>query len=126
MRLSGEVCWVYTGIRPGTLVLGGNEFVYLRPADGLNPIALRISDGRPVEIKHLAESLNRTVHVVGDNFVLTNLSNGKGGLRLYDPIHERDVWSIELPKETVMTALDNDRMALLEPEPKPAAVSSNT
>jgi hypothetical protein len=118
--LSGDVCWVYTGIRPGTLVLGGDEVIYLRPPDGLNPIALSVTDGRRIEVKNLAETLNRAIHAVGDNFVLATptqgaaLSQGKSGLRLFDPIQERDLWSIELPKDTIMTALDNDRMAVLE------------
>ena len=124
--LSGEVCWVYTGVRPGTLVLGGDEVIYLRPAEGVNPIALRVSDGRRIEVKNLADTLNRAVHVVGDNFVLTALADGtglgqgKGGLRLFDPIQGRDLWSIELPRDTVMTVLDNDRMAVLEIDAKPS------
>jgi hypothetical protein len=81
---------------------------------------LRVSDGRLVDVKNLAETLNRAVHVVGDNVVLTNLGDGKTGLRLFDPVHERNLWSIELRKDTVMTVLENDRMAVLEPEAKPA------
>ena len=101
-------------------MLGGDEVIYLRPADGQNPVALRVSDGRLVEVKNLAETLNRAVHAVGDSFVLTNLGDGKTGLRLFDPVHERNVWSMELRKDTVMTVLENDRMAILEPEAKPA------
>ncbi len=123
--ISGEVCWVYTGVRPGTLVLGGDEVIYLRQSDGQNPVALRVNDGRRVEIKNLAETLNRAVHVVGDNFVLANLGDGKPGLRLFDPVRQRDLWSVELRRDTLMTLLDNDRMAVLEPEPKPAAAMEN-
>jgi len=121
--LSGEVCWVYSGVRPGTLVLGGGEVIYLRQLN-LDPVALRVADGRRVEIKNLAEMLNRAVHAVGDNFVLTNLGDGKTGLRLFDPVRQRDLWSVELRRDTVMTMLDNDRMAILEPEPKPTGAPS--
>ncbi|MBI3744458.1 MAG: hypothetical protein HY261_09275, partial [Chloroflexi bacterium] len=44
--ITGDICWVYTGIRPGTSTLGGENVVYLRPADSQAPLALRASDGK--------------------------------------------------------------------------------
>ncbi|MGE5193274.1 MAG: PQQ-binding-like beta-propeller repeat protein, partial [Deltaproteobacteria bacterium] len=113
--LTGEICWVYTGIRPGTGALGGQDVVFLRPADNQNPLALRASDGRRLEVKDLAQTVRRAIHVVRDSFVLSGLADGKTGLRLYDPIAARDLWSIELDKSAVMSLLENDQMAVLEP-----------
>ena len=117
--LTGEVCWIYTGVRPGTLVMGGHEVIYLRPPDG-NSVALRVADGQRIEVKNLKETLDRAVHVVGDNFVLTNLRDGKPGLRLFDPIQAHDLWSTELARDAVMTPLEHDRIALLETDARPA------
>lgn len=112
--LTGEVCWVYTGVRPGTLMLGGDEVVYLRPPDGQNPVALRAGDGKRLEVKNLKDSLTNTMHVIRDNFVLSANTGTKGGLRLYDPVKGTDVWTTELARGAVMTLLENDRMAVFE------------
>jgi len=101
--LTGRECWTYTGVRPGTLVLGGDDLVYLRPADGQNPIALRAGDGRRIEIHGLAEMLNRALHFVGDAPVLWGLKGGQAGLRLFDPVRERDLWTVELARGAVMS-----------------------
>lgn len=120
--LTGEVCWVYTGVRPSTHTLGGDEVVYLRPTDGQNPLALRASDGKRLEVKNLPETLNRAIHIVRDNFVLSGLAEGKSGLRLFDPLAGRDLWTVELAKAAVMTMLENDRLAVLEPSEGKLAV----
>jgi outer membrane protein assembly factor BamB len=112
--LTGEVCWIYTGVRPSTHTLGGDEVVYLRPTDGQSPLALRASDGKRLDVKNLPETLNRAIHAVHDNFVLSGLPEGKPGLRLFDPIAGRDLWTIALAKGAVMAMLENDRLAVLE------------
>ncbi len=112
--VTGEVCWVYAGVRPSTHTLGGDEVIYLRPTDGQNPLALRASDGKRLEVKNLPETLNRAIHDVGDNFVLSGLPESKLGLRLFDPVAQRDLWTVPLAKGAVMAVLDNDRLAVLE------------
>ena len=124
--LTGESCWTYTGVRPGTLTLGGEQVLYLRPADGLNPLALRASDGKRLDVKNLAETLNRAMHVVGDNFVLSGLAAGKPGLRLYDPLADKDLWTVEILKGTLMSTLDNNRMAVLESNGKFGVIDLST
>jgi outer membrane protein assembly factor BamB len=124
--MTGEICWVYTGVRPGTLVFGGEEVVYLRPPDGQNPIALRARDGKRLEVELLVETLNRAMHVVGDDFVVPASSGGKSGLRLFDPAGGRDLWTVEFARGTVMTTLEHNRMALLEPDGKFAILDLRT
>ncbi len=111
---TGEVCWIYTGVRPSTHTLGGDEVVFLRPTDGQNPLALRASDGKRLDVKNLPETLNRAIHVVNDNFVLSGLAENKPGLRLFDPVAGRDLWTVGLAKGAIMSMLDNDRLAVLE------------
>jgi outer membrane protein assembly factor BamB len=112
--LTGEVCWIYTGIRPGTATLGGAEVVYLRPPDNHNALALRASDGRQLAVKDLSQTVGRALHVVRDSFVLSGLADGKTGLRLFDPIAGKDLWTVPLDKTAVMSLLENDQMAVLE------------
>ncbi len=124
--MTGDVCWVCTGVRPGSLVFGGDEVVYLRPPDGQNPVALRASDGKRLEVELLAETLNRAMHVVGDGFVVPASAGGKSGLRLFEPVSGRNLWTVEFARGTVMTTLENDRMALLEPDGKFAILDLRT
>jgi outer membrane protein assembly factor BamB len=124
--MTGDVCWVYTGVRPGSLVFGGEEVVYVRPPDGQNPVGLRASDGKRVEVEILAETLNRAMHVVGDSFVVPASAGGKSGLRLFEPVSGRNLWTVEFARGTVMTTLENDRMALLEPDGKFAILDLHT
>lgn len=115
--ISGETCWTCTGVRPGTLMLGGDEVVYLKPPEGA-PLALRAADGKPIEIEKLAETLSRAVHAIGDHFVLSATNGGKTALRLYDPVGGRDLWALEFPKGTLVSMLERDRMAVLEADGK--------
>ncbi|HLJ11092.1 MAG TPA: hypothetical protein VKU82_07880, partial [Planctomycetaceae bacterium] len=114
--LSGEVCWDYKGVRPGTIMLGGEETVFLRSPEKNHAVALRAGDGKKLDVKNLGETLDRAVHVVHDHFVMSGVGKSKSGLRLFDPIQGRDLWTIDLAKGTLMSLLENDRMALLEPE----------
>ncbi|MBI3861654.1 MAG: PQQ-binding-like beta-propeller repeat protein [Planctomycetia bacterium] len=120
--LNGEVVWTHSGLRTGTIVLGGEHVVYLRPPDGQNPVALRAVDGTPILAKQLADTLNRFVHEVNDNFVMSGLAGGKPGLRLFDPVAGRDLWSFELNAQAKISILDNDRAAILDTDGKFALV----
>ncbi|MBS0265352.1 MAG: PQQ-binding-like beta-propeller repeat protein [Planctomycetes bacterium] len=114
--LSGETAWVYNGVRSNSIVLGGDQVVYIRPPDGQNCVALRAVDGRKVEAKNLDITLNRFVHLVRDRFVMSGLPKSKTGLRLYDPIRDQDVWTVELAPEAKISLLDRDRAAILTPD----------
>jgi outer membrane protein assembly factor BamB/tetratricopeptide (TPR) repeat protein len=124
--LTGRECWTYTGVRPGTQVFGGDELVFFRPADGKNPIALRARDGRRVEINGLEEIMNRALVFIGDAPVLWNLKGGQPGLRLFDLVAQRDLWAVEIAKGAQMSALDSERMAVLEPDGKLAVITLRT
>lgn len=112
---SGEPLWTCTGIPFGALVFGGRNVIYVRPSDGPGGLALRAADGKRLEIPQLAETLARAVHAVGDRFVLTSTSPNKTTLRLFDPLTQTDVWTIELAGKSMMSLIDDDRLAILEP-----------
>lgn len=110
--LTGEVRWTYAGVRPATQVFGGQETIFLRA--GGTVTALRASDGKRLELKNLDETLTRALCAVGDRFVLPVAGAATPGLRLFDPLTQADLWKVDLVKGTVMTPLENDRLALLE------------
>jgi len=110
---TGDVRWTYTGIRPGASIFGGRETVYVRPADGQNCVALRALDGKRLEVANLGEVLNRAVDSVDDSFVMP-LTGGRPGLRLFDPLANRESWKIEYAKGTLIYPLEHDRLAILE------------
>lgn len=110
---TGDVRWTFTGIRPGAAVFGGRETVYVRPADGQNCVALRALDGKRLEVANLGEVLNRAVDSVDDSFVMP-LTGGRPGLRLFDPLTNRESWKTEYAKGTLIYPLEHDRLAILE------------
>src|SRR5207244_3767632 len=117
--LTGEVAWTHSGLRAGTIILGGEKIVYLRPPEGQNPIALRAVDGKRIDTKNLADTLNKFLHLVDDQFVMAaQLPGGKTGLRLFDPVAGRDLWMLELQGQAKISILDGDRAAVLEQDGK--------
>lgn len=116
--LTGEVRWTCTGVRPGALLLGGDDILYLRPADGRNPVAYRAADGKQLDIPDLGNILSRALHTIGNDFVLTGVRDNKAEVRLYDPLGKKDRWKADFPRGTFMSVLDNDLMAFLEPDGK--------
>ncbi|MFN0053060.1 MAG: PQQ-binding-like beta-propeller repeat protein [Planctomycetales bacterium] len=111
---TGDVRWTLSGVRPGALVFGGRNLLFLRSGDANGSMAFRASDGKRLDLPQLAETLSRAVHAVDDRFVLPVSGGPKAGLRLYDPLTQQDIWKVEFPKGTVMGPLDSERLALLE------------
>jgi outer membrane protein assembly factor BamB len=115
---TGKVAWMQTGVRNGTIALGGENLVYIRPHDGQNAIAVRARDGQRVDTKNLDTTLTRFLHLVNDQFVMSGLAGSKPGLRLYDPVADRDSWTLPLQPQSKISILDNDRAAVLDPDGK--------
>ncbi|MSR57381.1 MAG: hypothetical protein EXS05_06890 [Planctomycetaceae bacterium] len=115
---TGDPRWTYTGIRSGSIIFGGRDVIYVRPADGQSGLALRAADGKRLELANLNDTLAKAVHSVGDRFVLSSTNGGKTALRLFDPLTQSDLWKVELTKEAVMSPLENDRLAILEKIPE--------
>ncbi len=116
--LTGEVAWTLTGLRAGTIVLGGEKVVYMRPPDGRDASAVRAVDGQRIETKNLSDTINRCLSVVNDQFVMSGLAGAKPGLRLFDPVGSRDLWTIPLHQQARISILDDDRAASIEPDGK--------
>lgn len=112
---SGEVRWSWSGLRPGMQVIAGRDVVYLRGRDAQKPLALRAADGKRLELPKLADALSRAVAFAGNGFVLPVTEREGKGLRLYDPLLDRDLWSFKLEAtELLLSPLDGGRLSLLE------------
>lgn len=118
--LSGELRWTLSGIRPGSLVSGNEQVVFVRPPDGTEALALRTLDGKSLKVPGLAGLLDRAVQVCERGLVLTESSAVPPvvKLKLHDPIAANDIWSVDFPRGVVMSPLDQDRLALFDPAGK--------
>ena len=45
---------------------------------------------------------------------MAGLAGGKPGLRLYDPVADRDLWTLALAQQAKISILDNDRAAVID------------
>jgi outer membrane protein assembly factor BamB/tetratricopeptide (TPR) repeat protein len=111
---TGEERWTHTGTRHGGLVFGGRNVLYVRSNDGRNSIALRVEDGKRLDIPKLDETLARAMYAVGDAFLLPAPGGPSPGLRLYDPLLQKDLWKITLGRRVLMNPLEGNRLALIE------------
>lgn len=118
--LSGEIRWTYYGVRPGSLVFGNEQLVFLRPADGSEALALRTLDGKPLKIPGLVGLLDRAVQVTDRGIVVAETSTVPPvvKIRLHDPIAGKDVWSADFPRGVLMSNLDQNQLALFDPAGK--------
>ncbi len=114
---TGSVRWTCGGVRGGARVFGNEEVVYVHPADGRNPFALRCTDGKRLEIANLAELMLGAMQNYGKDFVLLdgNSRPNRLLLRRFDPLEQRDLWKREFPAQTLFSALDVRRLAVLDP-----------
>jgi outer membrane protein assembly factor BamB len=118
--MTGEPRWTMSGIRPGSLVLGNEQFVFVRPSDGSDALALRSLDGKPLKVPGLTALLNRAIQVTERGVILTESSTQPPlvKVQLHDPISGNNLWSTEFPRGVMMSVVDHDRIALLDPSGK--------
>ena len=98
---TGAVLWTREKVRPTTRVFGTNDVLFVIPQDRSKAVALRASDGKPLDIPHVAALIARTVRVTPGGLVLVEagsaggilgLFRGKTVIRLYDPLTKQDRW----------------------------------
>ncbi|MGQ0637484.1 MAG: outer membrane protein assembly factor BamB family protein [Planctomycetaceae bacterium] len=111
---TGEILWTYSGLRPGTQVLGGPNFIYLRSLTSQTIDAFRVLDGKRVALPRPTEALGRAIGLVDDAFVLPNAEGASSGLRLYDPVNDKDLWTIAFQPGVLIGTIDPYRLAVLE------------
>ncbi|MFN7804812.1 MAG: PQQ-binding-like beta-propeller repeat protein [Planctomycetaceae bacterium] len=140
---TGEVRWQMRVPRNGLGLTGGDRVVYLggldlqaqamtqlgmrssipmsgmvRNAPAGGPQALRTLDGRPVEVPKLRELQQKSLHALGDDLLLATTSEKEVELRRYNPLAEQDVWKTQVRKGALVTLLDDERLAYVEPAGK--------
>lgn len=140
---TGEVRWQMKVMRSGLGLSGGDRVVFMGSLDpqaqamgqmGLRvsmpmanvarnappggPQALRTLDGRPVEIPKLREVQQKSLHALGDDLLLATTSEKEVELRRYNPLTEQDRWKMTVRKGALVTLLDDERLAYVEPAGK--------
>jgi hypothetical protein len=91
-----------------------------RPRAGApgGPQALRTLDGRPVDVPKLREVQQKSLHSLGDDLLLATTAEKEIELRRYNPLTEQDRWKLTLRKGALVTLLDEERLAFVEPAGK--------
>jgi outer membrane protein assembly factor BamB len=140
---TGEVRWQMKAMRNGLALTGGDRVVYVgtpdpqaqalgqmtmrssmpmsgRPRAGApgGPQALRTLDGRPVDVPKLREVQQKSLHSLGDDLLLATTAEKEIELRRYNPLTEQDRWKLTLRKGALVTLLDEERLAFVEPAGK--------
>jgi outer membrane protein assembly factor BamB len=121
---TGALRWMREGAQAETLLQGNEEVLYQISPDQRRAVAFRVLDGKELPAPDLFAHFRKAAQLVGKDLLLTEAEQTKTlfgfgtkklKLRLFDPLSAQTVWQLELPGETVMTALSREQLALLEP-----------
>ena len=121
--LTGEARWTRGGLPPNVALAGNADLLFVISRGDDEPLALRATDGEPLNIPDLAEQLASAVAVVpggliqvqsGTSSNILGLTRANLTIRAYDPIREQEHWQVEFPSNTYFSLLEDDRLAALE------------
>jgi outer membrane protein assembly factor BamB/tetratricopeptide (TPR) repeat protein len=141
---TGEVRWQMRVPRNGLGLTGGDRLLFINAMDpqlqmqmamragmpGVMPgsagrsatskgsQALRTLDGRPVEVPKLREAQQKSLHALGDDLLLATITEKETELRRYNPLADQDRWTLSVRKGALVTLLDDERLAYVEPAGK--------
>ena len=147
---TGEVRWQMRVARNGLSLGGGDRMLYVSSLDPqaqaqlamrgvmvagmagggprrgapVGPQSLRTLDGRSVEIPKLKELLQKSLQTLGDDLLLATTTEKDVELRRHDPLTGQDRWKLALRKGALVTLLDDERLACIEPAGKDVKTSS--
>lgn len=119
--VTGDVLWTWDRVRPGTRVFAGPDVVYFVAPESSQIQALRAIDGQPVPIRNAGEaSWNSLIELVGGRDLILPVAEGTNVTRVkrYDPLRDREVWNVSLPRGSLWSSMENDWLAILEPDGK--------
>jgi hypothetical protein len=136
--LTGETVWLRDPVAPHTVVHATRDVVFIVSTDGGKTAALRISDGKPLEIPDSADLLTRAILVSEHGLLL--LDEGASAakpepegaetprtvIRLYDPLSRRDRWRREFPKKIWLSLPENGWLPVFDPSGAFSLVSVET
>ncbi|MFM7160424.1 MAG: PQQ-binding-like beta-propeller repeat protein, partial [Planctomycetaceae bacterium] len=139
---TGQVRWTMKGGRSGTTVAGGDRLLYLSSVDaqqqqqlmimrGLgvplpgvarkteaSTTALRVLDGRGVEVPRVRELQARALAMVGDDLVLASNTPEGVQVRRFSPEAQVDLWTRNFAKGALGAGYSPARLTVLEPSTK--------
>lgn len=123
---SGEVLWSHDRVRPGTRIIAGPEIVCIVPPNGQAAQILRAIDGQPVSSTAMGtssgpagtESWRSVIDLVGARDLILTVPEGNSSTKVkrFDPVANREVWSVHLPRSAFYSLLENDWLAILQPD----------
>lgn len=116
--LTGDVCWTMDNVPSDALFFGGDGLLYQQ--EGKNKkdlVAIRMLDGKRVDLPHLAEftsglSSSRAKRFVGRYALFTKKSGKDVRLSLRDPLNGEEVWNRSFPNKS-LSVLGNEHQLLV-------------
>lgn len=122
--ITGDIKWTYDGLGPNTQILGGEDVLYLQATSSTSNLALRSLDGRPCKIDDLDNLLGKTIAFVGKDLILSESQKSKDRssnkrivrLQRFDPLSGQTVWTTDISRSTLLSAIDENRLAMLSPD----------
>ena len=121
--LDSKVQWRRSGVTPGSEICADSEYVILIPPLLDRLVVLRAADGTPVAERTLPQGrVERQRADWGRLFLVTRTepgsttSPGRQTWAMYDPVTDKDAWSITLAAGTVWAPVDGADLAFLEPD----------
>jgi outer membrane protein assembly factor BamB len=123
--LTGETLWTRRGIAPRTMAYGTADMLLLVPPDARDPIALRVTDGSPIDLPGLAALVSSAVCVTDSGmlqleqrqpFKLLGWGKPHVRVRLVNPRTGEVRLETSFPGETRFAALDDAQLVAVDPD----------
>jgi outer membrane protein assembly factor BamB len=133
--LTGETLWTRRGIAPRTMAYGTSDMLLLVSPDTQDPIALRVTDGSPIDLPHLPALVSSAVSVTDGGMLqieqrqpLKLLGWGTAHLRvrLVDPRTGEVRTQTSFPTDTRFAALDERQLVAVDPDGAVTLVDART
>jgi outer membrane protein assembly factor BamB len=123
--LTGETLWTRRDIAPRTMAYGTAEMLLLVPPGSQDPLALRVTDGSPIDLPRLSSLISSTVCVTDSGmlqveqrqpFKLLGWGQAHVRVRLTDPQTGEVLAEATFPAETRFAALDDSQLVGVDPD----------
>lgn len=120
--ITGEELWRRRDVPAGAEILGDENYVILKPAEGAPVQILRAMDGGLVKASEFPEEtlncLDRHYGDWGTGLPMVESRDGKFFFKLFDPIRETSFWAHSAPANTRWAVVSGQKFAFLTPDRK--------
>jgi len=114
--ISGETVWIRNDVQSDCDLFGDEEVLIVVPAESVNAMVLRASDGHLLQRVTVPRYDRRWVTVGRNVLTWEEIADNKLELILYDPITSTEVWSREYAAGSKGCPLGDEEIGILQPD----------